>query len=193
MAPELYCAYQSPLGGIVLRSDGAALTGLRFMQANENCSIQQNNADMPVFGLSIKWLDAYFGGRGQGSLPPLAPHGTAFQREVWAVLLTVPYGETVTYGALAAQIAAARGIPRMSAQAIGQAAAKNPILLMIPCHRLIGADGALTGYAGGVARKERLLLAERDAAKKETDYGDRSAEAILGGGGAESPHHRLEF
>ena len=127
--------YSSPLGKIILVSDGAALTELDFAE------------------------DVYFAGRDPGALPPLAPHGTAFQQAVWKVLRGIPYGTTTTYGRIAAHIAAARG-GRMSAQAVGGAVGRNPISILIPCHRVIGTDGSLTGYAGGLDKKEALLRLE---------------------------------
>ena len=151
--------YSSPLGKIILVSDGAALTELDFAEDVPAASVEHTQKDLPVFEEVSRWLDVYFAGRDPGTLPPLAPHGTAFQQAVWKILRGIPYGTTTTYGGIAAHIAAARG-GRMSAQAVGGAVGRNPISILIPCHRVIGADGSLTGYAGGLDKKEALLRLE---------------------------------
>ena len=151
--------YSSPLGKIILVSDGAALTELDFAEDIPAASGEHVQKDLPVFEEVSRWLDVYFAGRDPGTLPPLAPHGTAFQQAVWKILRGIPYGTTTTYGGIAAHIAAARG-GRMSAQAVGGAVGRNPISILIPCHRVIGADGSLTGYAGGLDKKEALLRLE---------------------------------
>ena len=151
--------YSSPLGKIILVSDGAALTELDFSEDVPAASGEHTQKDLPVFEEVSRWLDVYFAGRDPGTLPPLAPHGTAFQQAVWKVLRGIPYGTTTTYGRIAAHIAAARG-GRMSAQAVGGAVGRNPISILIPCHRVIGTDGSLTGYAGGLDKKEALLRLE---------------------------------
>ena len=151
--------YSSPLGRIVLMSDGTALTELDFAEGVPEASAVHTQKDLPVFREVCRWLDVYFAGRDPGALPPLAPHGTAFQQAVWKVLRGIPYGTTTTYGGIAARIAAARG-GRMSAQAVGGAVGRNPISILIPCHRVIGTDGSLTGYAGGLDKKEYLLELE---------------------------------
>ena len=143
-----YSSYDSPLGPLTLTSDGSALTGLRFGPTDEP------STDLPLFRAAFVWLDEYFSGRDPGPTPPLDPAGTAFQKRAWAELEKVPFGETVSYGALAK--AAGCGSPR----AVGQAVHVNPIALMIPCHRVIGADGSLTGFAGGLDTKRRLLTLE---------------------------------
>ena len=114
----------------------------------------------PVFEQTLDWLQIYFAGHNPAFLPPLSPGGTPFRKEVWDVLLTIPYGQTRTYGEIASVIAARRGLPHMSAQAVGGAVGHNPISLLIPCHRVVGADGSLTGYAGGVDKKAQLLKLE---------------------------------
>ena len=155
-----YAAYYfSPLGRIVLMSDGTALTELDFAEGVPEASAVHTQKDLPIFREVCRWLDVYFAGRDPGALPPLAPHGTAFQQAVWRVLRGIPYGTTTTYGRIAARIAAARG-SRMSAQAVGGAVGSNPISILIPCHRVIGTDGSLTGYAGGLDKKEYLLALE---------------------------------
>ena len=103
------------------------------------------------------WLERYFGGQDPGKRPPLRPQGTAFQQAVWQQLLAIPHAQTTTYGALAAHLAKQNASGRMSAQAVGQAVGSNPISIIIPCHRVIGANGALTGYAGGLKKKAFLL------------------------------------
>ena len=155
-----YAAYYfSPLGKIILMSDGTALTELDFSEGVPEASAVHTQKDLPIFREVCRWLDVYFAGRDPGALPPLAPHGTAFQQAVWRVLRGIPYGTTTTYGRIAARIAAARG-SRMSAQAVGGAVGSNPISILIPCHRVIGTDGSLTGYAGGLDKKEYLLALE---------------------------------
>ena len=151
--------YFSPLGKIILVSDGAALTELDFAEGVPAASAVRTQKDLPVFEEVSRWLDLYFSGRDPDALPPLAPHGTAFQQAVWNILRGIPYGTTMTYGRIAAHIAAARG-GRMSAQAVGGAVGRNPISILIPCHRVIGTDGSLTGYAGGLDKKEALLRLE---------------------------------
>ena len=158
--------YDSPLGGITLASDGAALTGLWFDGQRYFASALNrtySEADLPVFDEACRWLDCYFSGKAPDFTPKLAPCGTAFQRAVWEILLTVPYGKTVTYGEIAGRVTEAARIPRMSARAVGGAVGRNPISLIIPCHRVIGAGGRLTGYAGGTDRKAKLLALENPA------------------------------
>lgn len=153
--------YASPLGEILLASDGEAITGLWFRGAKyfaRGLAPAAQERDLPVFQSAKVWLDAYFAGREPGALPPLRPAGTDFQRQVWDLLLQIPYGATTTYGALARRLAEGRG--RVSAQAVGGAVGHNPISLFIPCHRVVGAGGSLTGYAGGVNKKLALLRLE---------------------------------
>lgn len=156
------CSYASPLGGITLASDGEALTGLWFdgqRRYADAISGKPEEKRLPVFDETVRWLDRYFGGSEPGFTPNLALHGTPFCEAVWAILLTIPYGQTMTYGGIAERIARQRGA-RMSAQAVGGAVGHNPISLIVPCHRVIGAGGDLTGYAGGVDRKRKLLRLE---------------------------------
>lgn len=155
--------YESPLGGMALAADDAGLTGLWFEGQKyfpQGLDRACERRDLPVFEAAARWLDAYFAGRAPEETPPLHLTGTAFQTEVWALLRAVPYGQTVTYGQLAARLAQARGVAHMSAQAVGGAVGHNPISIIIPCHRVLGADGGLTGYAGGVERKAALLRLE---------------------------------
>ena len=155
----------SPLGQLTLVSDGTALTALwlegqRYFGASGQ-AVWQCRDDLPVFIAARTWLEQYFAGR-RGAMEqlPLSPQGTDFQKEVWQMLCAIPCGDTTTYGALAAEIARRRGLPRFSAQAVGHAVGRNPISLLIPCHRVVGSDGNLTGYAGGIWRKEWLLRHE---------------------------------
>ena len=158
--------YDSPLGGITMASDGAALTGLWFdgqkyypegLPAGDHACTQA--ADR-VFAQAAEWLDVFFSGREPDFTPPLHPEGSDFRKAVWRILLSIPRGQTLTYGEIAERIAGERGLPRMSAQAVGGAVGHNPISIIIPCHRVIGSDGSLTGYAGGLERKRRLLELE---------------------------------
>lgn len=156
--------YSSPLGKIVLAADGQALTGLWFEgQKYFADKLDQNHEerDLPVFERAKQWLAIYFSGKEPDFTPPLTLKGTSFQKEVWEALLTVPFGRTTTYAEIAKGMAKRRGLASMSAQAVGNAVAHNPISLIIPCHRVLGSDGSLTGYAGGLEKKEWLLAMER--------------------------------
>lgn len=155
--------YDSPLGRMMLASDGDALTGIWFEgQKYAAAALSQNyeQKQLPVFEQAKQWLATYFGGKEPDFVPPLSMKGTPFRKEVWEALLAIPFGRTVTYGEIARNIAKRRGLASMSAQAVGNAVAHNPISLIVPCHRVIGADGSLTGYAGGLERKEWLLRME---------------------------------
>ena len=139
--------YDSPIGPITLTFDGEALTGLRFGKTDDD-------SVSPLPTKVHYWLDLYFSGRQPDFLPPIKLFGTDFQRRVWQALLEIPYGQTIAYGDLA------RRIGCRSAQAVGQAVGKNPIAIIIPCHRVIGSDGSLTGYAYGIEKKRYLLQLE---------------------------------
>ena len=157
------CFYKSPLGGITMASDGTALTGLWFDGQKyfaEGIEPDAEEKKLPVFDETVRWLDIYFSDRRPDFTPPLNLEGTAFRKEVWQLLLQIPYGETTTYGELAAQLAAHRGLKQMSAQAVGGAVGHNPISIIVPCHRVVGTGGSLTGYAGGLAKKLALLKLE---------------------------------
>ena len=147
--------YPSPLGQIFLSGANGALTGLWFRGQRHGPDVPGPVGSDPALELGMKWLDAYFSSQIPDFLPPLAPAGTPFQRRVWQALLEIPYGATVTYGHLARDLSCA------SAQAVGQAVGRNPIGLIIPCHRVVGADGRLTGYAGGLDKKAALLALEK--------------------------------
>lgn len=152
----------SPLGPLTLASDGAAITGLWLAGQKYFASTLDIHAspapDLPVFGQAAAWLTAYFTGAPLPAMPLLAPSGSPFRQAVWALLREIPYGATTTYGALA-QALRARGIAA-APQAVGGAVGHNPISILIPCHRVVGADGSLTGYAGGVEKKRFLLALE---------------------------------
>ena len=154
----------SPLGEVRLRSDGKSLTGLWFVgqvnDAKDNRDIEIKD-DLPIFEQVETWLESYFSGKQTPITIPLQPKGTNFQEEVWQMLQEISYGETMTYGEIAQRIAKEKGVATYSAQAVGQAVGKNPISILIPCHRVLGKNGTLTGYAGGVHRKEQLLKLER--------------------------------
>ena len=156
--------YTSPLGGITLASDGDALTGLWFDDQKyfgDTLETQCEERKLPIFEETIRWLDVYFSGKEPDFIPALALNTTPFRKAVWEIMLKIPYGQTMTYGEIAAEIARQQGIARMSAQAVGGAVGHNSISLIIPCHRVIGSDGNLTGYAGGIDKKIRLLKMEQ--------------------------------
>ncbi len=156
--------YLSPLGKITLASDGKALTGLWFDgQKYFGATLCREHAekDLPIFEQARQWLDRYFSGEIPDFTPLLKPRATAFQKAVWDILLSIPYGQTITYSEIAGAIARQRGLARMSAQAVGGAVGHNPISIVIPCHRVVGINGSLTGYAGGIAVKEKLLRLEK--------------------------------
>lgn len=156
--------YRSPLGMMTMASDGRSLTGLWFDGQKyfpDAIGSGSEEAKLPVFDEAVRWLDAYFSGMDPGTTPEISVDGSPFRVEVWDILRTIPYGETMTYGDIAAMIAKRRGISRMSSQAVGGAVGHNPVSIMIPCHRVIGADGSLTRYAGGTERKAELLALER--------------------------------
>lgn len=154
----------SPLGELLLVSDGEALCGLYFVGQKRFPAVLEagETPDLDVFAQTRAWLEAYFSGDEPGQTPPLRLDGTAFQRAVWALLREIPCGSTVSYGELAGRLAAREGKP-CSARAVGAAVGRNPVSILVPCHRVVGADGSLTGYAGGLWRKEKLLELERSA------------------------------
>ena len=156
---SFFAHYDSPLGVMTMVSDGIALTALKFDGTRFAFKFADGTSattTLPVFDETCRWLDLYFAGRKPDFIPPLAPKGTPFQQRVWGILLTIPYGKTMSYGDVARRIS-----PTMSAQAIGGAVGRNPIGIIIPCHRVIGADGSLTGYGGGLERKRWMLELER--------------------------------
>lgn len=156
--------YDSPVGKILLACDEIGLTGLWL----ENEKYYANNLDSehkvketPIFDKAKRWLDIYFNGKEPDFMPPIHMLGTPFQIEIWEYLLKIPYGETTTYGELAKKVAQRRGIERMSAQAVGGAVGHNEISIIIPCHRVVGTNGSLTGYAGSINKKIELLKLEK--------------------------------
>lgn len=156
--------YESPLGGILLAADETGLTGLWFDGEKyyaDNLAAEHEARDTQALGAAKRWLDGYFAGKEPDFLPPLHPIGSAFRQEVWQLLLEIPYGQTTTYGALARRLAERRGLRHMSAQAVGGAVGHNEISILIPCHRVVGTSGSLTGYAGGIDKKLSLLRLEQ--------------------------------
>ena len=156
------CTYQSPIGEILLVADDEYLTGLWFVGSKgcpQNLKISTEQI-LPVITQTIQWLDEYFQGKIPYFPPQLKMRGTKFQMDVWAILLEIPYGQTVTYGSIAQQLATKYGKAKMSAQAVGQAVGRNPISLIVPCHRVVGANTNLVGYGAGVDKKIYLLNLE---------------------------------
>lgn len=159
------CEYQSVLGNIILLSNGEQLTGLNFetgrMFRDWNLDQIPVQEELAIFRLTKQWLSDYFAGKNPTiEQIPMKYSGSEFCMQVWNLLLEIPYGETVTYGELAKKIAKQRNLDKMSAQAIGYAVGHNPISILIPCHRVVGANGNLTGYGGGLDKKIALLRLE---------------------------------
>ena len=160
--------YDSPLGGILLAADEEGLTGLWFETQKyfaAKLAPEHEEKMTPPLDAACRWLDVYFSGREPDFTPKLHLVGSDFRQAVWALLRKIPYGQTTTYGALAGQLAEQRG-KRVSAQAVGGAVGHNPVSLIVPCHRVVGSGGSLTGYAGGVEKKMRLLTLENSEAAK---------------------------
>lgn len=176
--------YYSPLGGITVSSNGSEITGLWFdgqkyfgdtlpkeyaqgraflhpQQAGGLRLIRDGERGLPIFEAAKKWLDIYFSGEAPDFTPPLRMETTSFRKAVWEIMLTIPFGQTMTYGGIADRIAKQKGLAAMSAQAVGGAVAHNSISLIIPCHRVVGTNGSLTGYAGGIEKKVQLLMMEK--------------------------------
>ena len=156
--------YRSPIGDILLAADEIGLTGLWF-EGQKYFALrldrEHEEREIPIFEKVKEWLDIYFSGKEPDFTVPLHFTGTDFQNEVWEILCAIPYGRTMTYGEIAKQIAAKKGLPRMSAQAVGGAVGRNGISIIVPCHRVVGANGSLTGYAGGIDKKIKLLQLEK--------------------------------
>lgn len=169
--------YSSPVGTLTLLSDRDALLSLKFEKERypfiipEDCQltvlpacVKDGEKCLPVpLRQAVRWLDCYFSGQEPDFLPPVRLEGSQFRRRVWEELLKIPYGATVTYGSIAKQLARETGRPHMSAQAVGGAVGHNPIGIIIPCHRVVGADGSLTGFGGGLEVKRGLLELEKNA------------------------------
>lgn len=151
---------KSPVGPLTVSSDGEKITGLWIeRQKYFGYTLEKENAEkeLPVFDKAKEWLDIYFNGKIPEFIPPLAPKGSEFRKKVWDILINIPYGKTVSYRDIAKAVGGRAG---MSAQAVGGAVGHNPISIIIPCHRVVGADGSLTGYAAGIDVKQKLLLME---------------------------------
>ena len=152
--------YDSPLGAILLAADETGLTGLWFDGQKffaRDLPAERVEQNTPALSEVKRWLDIYFTGKEPDFMPPLHPIGSAFRRSVWDILLRIPYGQTTTYGEIARQLAEKQGHPRIAAQAVGGAVGHNKISIIIPCHRVVGTNGSLTGYAGGIDKKVKLL------------------------------------
>lgn len=155
--------YNSPLGGILLAADEIGLTGLWFNGQKyfaRSLPAGYTEQNTPALSEAKRWLEVYFTGKKPDFMPPLHIVGSAFRRAVWEILLQIPYGKTTTYGEIARQLAKKQKLPRVSAQAVGGAVGHNEISIIIPCHRVVGTNGSLTGYAGGIDKKIKLLELE---------------------------------
>ena len=155
--------YASPVGDMLLAADEIGLTGVWFDGEKffaDNLPPEHEEKETPTLAAARRWLDIYFTGKKPDFTPPLHPVGSPFRLKVWDILLRIPYGQTVTYGWIARELAAREGLARMSAQAVGGAVGHNEISIFIPCHRVVGTSGSLTGYAGGLDRKIALLKTE---------------------------------
>lgn len=184
MYDRYICHYDSPLGGITLACDKEGLTGLWFdgqkyfggeilkgedfadPEAGTDAGRKKETERPPVLEETSRWLDIYFSGREPDFTPQLHLTGSDFRLAVWELLLKIPYGQTTTYKELANKIAEQRGLETMSAQAVGGAVSHNPVSVIVPCHRILGTDGSLTGYAGGIDKKISLLTLEKAAFTK---------------------------
>lgn len=163
MQNGIYLSLRVPLGGVLLAADEIGLTGLWF--DGQKYFARGLPADLveretPALLEAKRWLDIYFSGKEPDFTPPLHPIGSAFRQSVWEILLQIPYGKTTTYGEIARQLSEKMGLSRMSAQAVGGAVGHNEISIIIPCHRVVGTNGSLTGYAGGIDKKGKLLELE---------------------------------
>lgn len=157
------CKYKSPIGNILLAADKIGLIGLWFEGQKYFANTlpdEHISQKTEILTEAVKWLDVYFFGEEPKFTPPLHPEGSAFRQAVWQILLQIPYGQTITYGEIARRMAGMSDTSRMSAQAVGGAVGHNEISIIIPCHRVVGANGSLTGYAGGIDKKISLLELE---------------------------------
>lgn len=155
--------YESPLGDILLAADESGLTGLWFEGQKYFANTlpgEHSSRETPVLTETKCWLDVYFSGKEPDFTPPLHPAGSAFRQAVWQILLQIPCGQTMTYGEIARRMAEIQKVPHMSAQAVGGAVGHNEVSIIIPCHRVVGTNGSLTGYAGGMDKKVALLKHE---------------------------------
>lgn len=155
--------YHSPIGDMLLAADDMGLTGLWF-ERQKYFALHLDKAheekEVRPIQMAKRWLDIYFSGKEPDFSVPLHFTGTDFQKEVWEILCAIPYGQVTTYGEIGRQLAAKKGLPHMSAQAVGGAVGHNPISIIVPCHRVVGVNGSLTGYAGGLDKKQALLALE---------------------------------
>ena len=156
--------YASPLGTIFLAADNGALAGLwlegqKYFAATLDARHEETM--LPIFEQTRRWLDNYFGGNDPGPTPPLHLQGSPFRLAVWEILRQIPFGKTITYGDIAREIARRQGSKTVPAQAVGGAVGHNPVSIIVPCHRVVGSNGSLTGYAGGLDRKVKLLTLEK--------------------------------
>lgn len=155
--------YSSPLGDISLAAYDAGLSGLWLFGQKyfaNGLGTDYTEKEVSVLNQAKHWLDIYFSGKEPDFSVPLSLNGSQFQKEVWDILMTIPYGKTMTYGEIAKMIAERRNLKRMSAQAVGGAVGHNKISIIVPCHRVVGGNGSLTGYAGGIDKKVALLKLE---------------------------------
>ena len=145
-----------------MTADEVGLTGLWLVGSKYYCDNLKvaTEAQTPAISKTLQWLDVYFQGHVPDFTPQLSLSGTKFQMDVWEILRAIPYGKTITYGSIAKQLAEKNGMARVSAQAVGQAVGRNPVAIIVPCHRVVGANGTLTGYAGGLDKKFFLLNLE---------------------------------
>lgn len=158
---EYIFEYKSPIGSIIITSYETEITGLIFKGESEAEVLSDKKyKETSAIKEAKRWLDIYFSGKNPGYIPAINPKGTEFQKLVWKLLLEIPYGKTTTYGEIAGKIAEIKNVSRMSAQAVGGAVGKNPIAIIIPCHRVIGKNGKLTGYRYGMDKKISLLALE---------------------------------
>ena len=157
------CTYESSVGDMLLAADEIGLTGLWFVGQKyfaRTLPDERVSKETPILKEAKKWLDIYFSGREPDFTPPLHPAGSPFRQSVWEILLQIPYGQTTTYREIARRLAKMQNTTHMSAQAVGGAVGHNEISVIIPCHRVVGTNGSLTGYAGGIDKKVSLLKLE---------------------------------
>ncbi|UMT75559.1 methylated-DNA--[protein]-cysteine S-methyltransferase [Staphylococcus roterodami] len=153
------CYYDSPVGQLELVSDGESLTAILF-ENQQNDGTREEDALLAIFKEAVQWLDAYFKGDNPEITIPLKPTGSDFQQRVWHELRQIPYGSLTTYGEIAKKVGEALNKPKMSAQAVGGAVGSNPLSIIVPCHRVVGKTGSLTGFGGTINNKIKLLELE---------------------------------
>lgn len=152
--------YESPVGMLELVSDGQSLTAILFSNQQTDEHTRQENEQLPIFKQTTAWLDEYFQGHKPDVIVPLNPQGSEFQQHVWSELQSIPYGELTTYGDIAKKVGRLLNKPKMSAQAVGGAVGSNPLSIIVPCHRVVGKNGSLTGFGGTIDNKIKLLELE---------------------------------